>query len=299
MSANETQKTKVESLDPTAMQCETEGTEEPQAEVESLKSKQSEWFQPLRIGAIFIITGASSLTISIIENSQVLAFIGLGLAFWGALFLFIRPIKYVESSLLDSIATSEYKTIDRMTRDLKQKGKSYYIPPYPEEVYLPEHLKGLKDMIVFISAEGNTTPPVEEIAKGKFFLENPKGICISPPGLGLLTRLEKELGTNAAKLELGLLCANLPRIIVEDFQMARGIDMSAEGNHVYAKIFDSTYKHLYTDETLKSVHQLGCPLASAIACAIAKSTGKVVTIQKNKVSPDAETVEFWYSSVEG
>jgi hypothetical protein len=299
MSAGETQKTKEELLSIAPAQFQAQATEEPQEEVENLTSKQSKWFQPLKISAIFIITGTSSLIVSIIRESQTLAFIGLGLTFWGALFLFVRPIKYVESSLLDSTATSEYLTIDRIIKDLKQKGKSYYIPPCPEETHLPEHLKGLKDMAVFVSAEANITPPVEEIAKGKFLVENSRGICISPPGLGLLAQLEKELGTNATKLELALLCANLPRIAVDNFQLAKEIEMRIEGNQVYTKISDSTYKRLYTEETLKSVHYLGCPLASAIACAIAKSTGRIVTVQKDKVSRDGQTIELWFSLLEG
>jgi hypothetical protein len=41
-----------------------------------------------------------------VNASTVLAFIGLGLTFWGALFLFARPIKFVKSILLDFTAIS-------------------------------------------------------------------------------------------------------------------------------------------------------------------------------------------------
>jgi hypothetical protein len=44
---------------------------------------------------------------------------------------------------------------------------------------------------------------------------------------------------------------------------------------------------------LRSVHLLGCPLASAIACAVAKTTGKVVSVQKDEVSPDGRMVTVW------
>jgi hypothetical protein len=229
----------------------------------------------------------------------VLAFIGLGLTFWGALFLFIRPLKYVESSLLSSTAVASYTTIDRIVRDLKYKGKGYYIPPYPKEVYLPEHLKGLKDMIAFISADSGTDmPSVEEMAKSRFLLENPKGICVAPPGLGLLARFEKELGTDITKLELKELCESLPQLILGNFQLAKETEMNLKGNEVYLRVFDSIYKNLYSaEEDLRSVHFLGCPLVSAIACAIAKNTGKIVTIQKDSVSPDGEVIEVWYSIV--
>jgi hypothetical protein len=254
-----------------------------------------------KISLIFIVPGALSLIFSILNNSQVLAFIGLGLTFWGALFFFVRPIKYVKSTLLDSTAISSYSTIDRIIKDLKYKGKSYYIPPYPKEVYLPEHLKGLKNMIVFISADsGPDMPSIEEMAKNGFLLENPKGICVAPPGLGLLTQFEKELRTDITKLDLNELCETLPPIILENFQLAKEIEMKTEKTQVHLKIFGSIYTNLYgREQNLKSVHFLGCPLISAITCAIAKTTGKIVTIYRDNVSPDGQTIEAWFRFIEG
>lgn len=254
-----------------------------------------------KIGIIFIIPGALSLVFSILNNSQVLAFIGLGLTFWGALFLFIRPLRYVESSLLTSTVMASYTTIDRIVKDLKYKGKGYYIPPYPKEIYLPEHLKGLKEMIVFISADSGTSmPSIEEMAESRFLLENPKGICVAPPGLGLLTRFEKELRTDITKIALSELCESLPQLILENFQLAKEIEMKLQENQIYLKVFDSIYKNLYAaEENLKSAHFLGCPLVSAIACAIAKNTGKIVMIQEDNVSPDAQIIEVWYHILQG
>jgi len=287
----------------TSTQYLIETIEQLQADVEKLKLELRK-VKPIpsgKIGIMLLVPGVISLFFSILNNSQVLAFIGLSLTFWGALFFFVRPIRYVKSSLLDSTAISSYSTIDRIVKDLKYKGKSYYIPPYPKEVYLPEHLKGLKNMIVFISADsGASMPSIQEMAKSKFLLKNPKGICTAPPGLGLLTQFEKELRTDITKLELSDLCDSLPQLILENFQLAKEIEMKTEKNQVHLKISDSIYTNLYSREkNLKSVHFLGCPLVSAIACAIAKSTGKIVTIHRDKTSPDGKTTEVWYRFTEG
>jgi hypothetical protein len=273
-----------------------------QTEVEDLKQelKRIKSVPSGKIGLAFIIPGALALIFSIYNNSNILAFIGLGLTFWGALFFFVRPVKYVQSSLLDSTAISTYKTVDRIIKDLKFKGKSYYIPPYPKEVYLPEYLKGLKDPVVFISADTGGMPSIEELAKSKFILENPNGICVAPPGLGLLTQFEREIRKDLAKLQLTELCETLPPLIVENLQLAKEIEMKIEDNQIYVKILDSTYKNLYrVEENLKSVHLLGCPLISAIACSLAKASGRMVTIQRDNVSIDAQTIEVWYRTVEG
>ena len=166
---------------------------------------------------------------------------------------------------------------------------------------LPEYLKGLKEMKVFISADkGSSIPSIEEMAKNKFLLKNPKGICVAPPGLGLLTQIERELRKDLTKLDLNSLCENLPKVLTEDLQVAKEMEIKTEENGVYIKISDSTYSDLYSKErNLKSVHLLGCPLVSAIICATAKATGKIVTIDKDKFSPDNKTVEVWCRFIGG
>ena len=243
----------------------------------------------------FLIPGALALVFSVTANSQVLAFIGLGLTFWGALFLFIRPTRYVQSAILDSTASSTYTNIDRIIKDMKPKGKTYHVPPYPKDVYLPEHLKGLKDMIMFISQDPtDEAPSIEEMAKSKFLLQNPKGICMTPPGAGLLAQFEKELRRDITKLQINELCESLTQLITENLQMAKEAEFTIEEKQVELKLIDSTYRNLYNKENMRSVNQIGCPLVSAIACAIAKTTGKTVNIQKIITTPDGQTVVATY-----
>ena len=254
-----------------------------------------------KIGFTLIIVGALVLVASFVATSTVLAFIGLGLAFWGALFLFAKPIKFVRSTLLDSTALSSYTTIDRIIDDLNYKGKPTYIPPYPQEAYLPEYLKGLKEMIVFISAKDITTmPTLEEMAKRQFLVKNPKGMCVTPPGFALVSLFEKELGADFTKIDLDGLYKSLSTVIMNNLELASNFEIDAEKELIHVKITESVYKDLYSKEhKLKSVHSVGCPLTSAVACALAKTTGKLVTITKSDISPDLKTIEVWYQTVEG
>jgi len=209
-------------------------------------------------------------------------------------------VRYVKSKLLHSASLSSYLTIDRIIKDLKFKGKSYYIPPYPEDVYLPEHLKGLKEMVVFISANKHPDmPSIEEIAKSRFLLKNPNGICIPPPGLGLLIQFERTLGRDLSKVDLETVLEVLPQLVTEGIPLAKQLEIEKEDGIIHLRILNSIYKNMYNLEGPKSVHILGCPIVSAIACAIAKSTGKVVTIKEDKISPDEQLIEVWYSLVTG
>jgi len=257
-----------------------------------------------KIGIGFLVSGALVLSASFLASSTVLAFIGLSLIFWGALFLFVKPVKFVRSSLLDFTAASSYATIDRITEDLNYKGRPIYIPPYPKEAYLPEYLKGLKEMIVYIppharAQDTTAMPTIEEMAKRQFLLQNPKGICIVPPGYGLINLFEKELKTEFTQIDVERLCSSLPTIIVDSLELAREFEINQENNIFHLKAIDSVYKALYSSEqSFKSIHSIGCPLTSAVACALAKTTGKLVTIVRDAVSPDLKTIEVWYQTLE-
>ena len=291
-----------------------------QREVEKLQAKlKKATKRPSgKIGVIFLVLGAISLILSMFNikellsqtpfapfvpsitgNTQTLAFVGLGLVLWGGLFILARPVSYVRSSLLEATAISLYATIDRIKKDLKYNSKSYYIPPFPKEVYIPEHLKGLKEMIVFISAnDEDGLPAINEIAEGRFLLDEPKGMTLTPPGLGLVEYLEEELMINFTRMSLEDLCELLPKVIPEDLQLAKGMAMEVEGKLVHLNIVGSIYKSLCYEKEIPSVHLLGSPLVSAIACAIAKTTGKPVTIQDTVINSDTETIDVTYQIID-
>ncbi len=254
-----------------------------------------------RLWLVFLAIGGVSMALSLYAESQILALIGLGLIFWGALFLFLNPVRQVDARLLYSTSIASYSTVDRIMADFDYKGKGYHIPSYPKDVYLPEHLKGLKDVLVYISAQETTEmPSVEELAESKFLLKDSKGVLISPPGLGLLDEIESKLNVDLAKTGLSALCEMLPPLLLENFAVAKDVILVAKGKAVNLRLTDSVFKNLYgSAKHSKSVGILGCPLASAVACALAKSSGKPVIIQRYRVSLDGLTVEVQFNVVEG
>lgn len=218
---------------------------------------------------------------------------------WGGLFFLARPVMYVRGSLLNTASAPLYSTIDRIINDLKYEGRGLYVPPYPKRAYLPEHLRGLKETVVFISESSDSAPPpVDAMATGKFVTKNPTGILLIPPGSALMEQIEKSMGADLTKMGLDDLCTGLPQIILENFQLAKEIDMRTENGQIYLKTVDSVFTVLYRDESLKSLKLLGCPLASAVACALAKATGKSVSIQNISTASEARTVEVSYSMAE-
>ena len=305
MADNEKQKTTELDGVPTELESNkqlAESVDVLQQEIQSLK-KQMQTLNSrsaTKISLAFAVPGVLAIVYSIISQSQVLAFIGLGLTFWGALFYLVRPIAYVRGSLLSTTAITLYQTIDRIIRDLGCKGKPIYFPPYPKEVYLPQHLKGLKETIVFIPLDAKqNAPSIEEMATSKFITKNPKGVILIPPGSSFQDQFEAVLRTDITKMSLEDLATSLPQLLLENFQLAKEMEMKVENNLITLKTIDSVYRNMYHDETLTSVELLGDPLVSAVACAVAKATGKQVTVQTLNISPDAQTLEATLELKEG
>ena len=105
-----------------------------------------------RIAVVFfLISGLLSLFWSIYLGNTVLALVGIGLTFWGVLFLLLGPLRAVEEGLLYDTATSEYSTINRIINDLKCTGEAFYMPPISKGMHVPDNKKSFKEVVVFIS----------------------------------------------------------------------------------------------------------------------------------------------------
>jgi len=241
------------------------------------------------VGYMLLLLGALSLILSTSFSSLTFAFIGLGLTFWGALLLYIRPVRYVKQILLDSTVISTLTAIDRVLTELKYEGKAVYLPP--------RYLREVRGGTVFIPFEGaNVVPPVEEVSEERVFLRNPNGICLTPPGLGLVNMYEEELGVVFARVDLNYLVNNLPRLFVEGLEAAENLEFDVENGVVRVKLAGSVYVSLCREAVnlSKVCRSIGCPLCSSIACALARASGKPVVIEKCVFSEDGRTIEACY-----
>lgn len=248
--------------------------------------------------AFFLVIGFFVLVYSLAFESQIAAFVGLGLTFWGVVFALARDGKYVERGLLDGTAKSAYLTFDRLIKDLKFNAQGYYIPPYPQEAALPEYLKNLKEPVVFISENFDGKASADELAEGKF-LSKTHGVYLTCPGSEIMAQMEKRLGYDFGRMELHELLEFLPRCLTETFNLSKSVEMHAVDNGVRFQATGLVYQSLYRAEPpMRSVSILGCPVVSAVAGIIAKSTRKTVVIKEPVLSPGNCGVHVLFSFVE-
>jgi hypothetical protein len=256
--------------------------------------RKMDQFRINRIIAFTILfIGLFAATVSAFFASLVLATIGLGLTFWGALLLYIAPSRHVSLDILNAAAISNLTNIEKVITESKTNGKGVYLPP--------KYLKDFESSLVFIPATPEQPLPTpEEVDEEKLHSKNPHGVFLTPPGLGLSKLFEKQLGTSFTRTDLNYVQKNLAKLLIEDTEIAEDADMKIENSTITIEITNHIFKTL-CEETrkLQRTHEaLGCPLSSAIACALAKATGKPITIEKEEQTQDGKTTKIQYLMIE-
>lgn len=324
---------------------------------------------------------------SLVFASTILALIGLGLTFWGALLLFVRPRSYVRSDLVDSTVLSSLKTIQRVIVGLGYEENGIYIPTrnaisigelvllvlgdlcakfgetdtevlaiecfkrYPSRFSLdrfPEYPdarlvraaldalekakrvsmvrrvrgkearwrltqsgaawykvngNGLHEnkTILFIPSRRLKRIPKAREIKDQVFIKHPSGIAVVPPGLGLANVIENELGIEFSDCSLQTLSERLPKILIEDLEMVRDVEMHFVDNWARFRLIEPIYSHFCSrlSANRKLCSALGCPICSAMACVLAQATGRPVAIEKDEFYADSRTVESTYHILRG
>jgi hypothetical protein len=247
-----------------------------------------------------LLLGMISLVASIDYNSSVLAFIGLGLVFWGAVLLYIRPEEYTKKVLLEAVLSPSLTTLNQMIRELGYRGDATYLPP--KYFANPETTK------IWISKNKDTSLPTpEQIQKyeNQPVARTPQGMLLAPSGIQLSKLLEKSLGTSFIKTDLKNLQQNLPKLFVEDLEIAENLEIQAEDDMtksttIHAKITKPFYADTFKEAENSSqlAGSIGDPICSAIACALTKATGKPIVMETFQPSEDGKIIEATYRVLE-
>jgi hypothetical protein len=237
--------------------------------------------------------GSTLIATSLFYGSSLSAIMGLALTFWGAILLYVVPTEHVPLELLNAVAASNMVNVEKVLSELEMKGNGVYLSP--------KYLKDFESSLVFIPKEtGNRLPPSQEVDAGKLHSGNLNGVFLTPPGLALSKLFEKELGMSFTKTDFNVLKKELPRLLIEDLEIAQDVEVESQGNIITIEATNSIFNKL-CDETrkLEKTHAaVGCVFSSALACAIAKATGKPVVVQKEELVTKRKTTRIEFHTLE-
>lgn len=244
------------------------------------------------VAYMLLLLGLIMLLLSAPYESYFSALIGLGLTFWGALLLYLKPTKYVKQELLTATASSTLSNIEKVLAKTKFHGKGIYLPP--------KRLKNHESSLVFIPSKPDIAlPNPEETEEEKLSPTRSKNIFLVPPGLALSKLFEKNLGKPFTEANLNSLQAELPRLF-EQLEITKKMRFETEDDNVVVEITNHIFRDLCqeTRKLPRTFEAVGCPLSSAIACALAKATGKPIIIDNEEHSQDGETTRIQYRILE-
>lgn len=241
---------------------------------------------PIITGVCFLIAGIYLIWQSMLYDSTILRFISLAVTFWGSLLLAIRPKDFTKSILVSATAASSLESIDELLKTSEYTGKAVHFPPETND---------RKSGRVFILNDTESIPSSKEL-KTNDASQKTKTISIVPPGLELVNLFEKQLKKSFTKVPLDYIVSHLPKVFIEDLEIAKKCEIIPESNTINVTlegvIFDSLCKKI--SKTTSICNTIGCPFASAIACAITRATSKPVVLEKSEFSKKGKTVQITY-----
>lgn len=247
-----------------------------------------------RIGIVFIIVGIVLTVFSVINSVTMVFYVGISLLFFGSLFLFVSNKKFVGTNVLHASLVSVYETFDRHILELNNSGMVYF------QAY------SVSDGVVsnLVNSPESSVPKEDLYSKEnnvqKQLLDHVStGSHIVPPGFGLVDLFEQQLNHDFTEIDINDFNSALS-LILNDLDLASNCEFTIEGDHLTLKLIGSIFYNLYLKEhQLKSIHIVGCPLISAIACALTKVTKKPVLVTKIAVSPNLNAIDANYKLVTG
>jgi hypothetical protein len=251
-------------------------------------------FPTERIVAFGVLSvGGILITTSLFCSSSFSAMVGLVLVFWGGILLYVRPGKLVLIELLNATAASTMINVENVLKEANINGNGVYLPP--------KYLEDFESSLVFIRKEtGNRLPSRQEVIAGKLHPSNRDDLFLMPPGLALSKLFEKELGMSFTETKLDALMKKLPLLLIEDLEIAEDVKIKSQGSIITIEATNCIFNKLCDEiRKLEKTHTtVGCVFTSALACAIAKATGKPVAIQKEELVNEGKTARIEFLTLE-
>ena len=232
---------------------------------------------------IFLVIGASATFISLFDipyaNPSLLALTGLTLIFWGVLFLYLTPHRYVNARVVDSSVMPLYRVINPLLAQLDYRGKPVYV-------------KTDDAGDVKIRIPKRDRPPVE----GHVESIGDDALLLTPPGIDLAELYERDGG---------LLDANLDHIqarlstTLHKMNLARRVEIQSDGAILDVELIEPLLTTFCNDLAEHSpVVTIGCPLCSSVAVILTRVTGMSLTLERCQLSRNEKACNIHFHTVE-
>jgi hypothetical protein len=245
-----------------------------------------------------IALGVATLLISTFYTSSFLAILGFSLIFWGAILLYTTPTRPFFFELISAAAEPNSANTERILTEYGLNQKGIYLPPESRDTGLSNRwslLQNAESGLVFVPGASNSTLPKPNGTIASFENNGSSGIYLTPPGQGLSKIFEIQAGRSFTKIDLRQFQRILPKIL-EELELAEKVRIQTEEKIITIEITGSILIQICKETNLhpRTHKQVGCLLASAIACSLAKVTGERITINNENRDFQTKTLQIQY-----
>jgi hypothetical protein len=253
-----------------------------------------------------ILLGVVVLIASAFLLSSFFAIIGFSLVFWGTLLLYIIPTKTNSAMLVNAAAEVASANIERLLQTSSGQ-KGIYLPISSAKskynIFQNSNQKSSEKVEVFIPNSSKIS--IHNISDHQLTIND--GIFITPHGMSLYRVFEHQMGKPLSKINLNQLTSIMPSILTKGSKFAESVDMQLGESttffcgkpccrelkvKVVKSIFEPTCQD--SDKQPQLNLQIGCILASALACALALVIHKPVTIANEDYDKEKKITQITF-----
>ena len=240
-----------------------------------------------KLAYVLLSVGFSSVALSLFHNNSILALIGIAFIFWGGIFLYIRPKKYLRKDLFDYTLINEIKNINTIVNVLNLNGTPTYISP--------PSLTGFNKVIMVITKEQSNIFANEDVDLDELRLDD-EILTLTPSGLGFIQFIEKEYNLVVSAVDLDYVNSTISKILIEDLEFCKSFQLSNSNGSIEISLTESVFDNIMLDIlTEKQVTVIDDPVSSIFACIIALITKKPVTVDQVQYYENEKNLKLKYS----
>jgi hypothetical protein len=227
---------------------------------------------------ILLLLGFVGIVVSILDlpfaNSTILVFAGLGLTFWGALLLYVKPEKYVKVRVVEAILASQLAAVNRLLSDpTHQRSVPVIFPPH----FLERYPEGG----VFLSDRSDLQAGQEMLSEPHFTA----GTYLPSTGRGLLPVLQA--GYDGTRTDVVAMEQHLSRLLPQ-LELAEGVELTGDGDYLHLVLTGPPFTALCHAQHCGIV----CPVCASIALFLSSVLRKPLLLDESARSTNgASTCE--------
>ena len=214
---------------------------------------------------------------------QATLFAGLGLSSFlmGLLLMYVPTERTVSPQLVSAFCLSSLANLNSLLEELGVDSKAVYLPTKEEghqpRAFLPL-VRNPDSSHIFLKSLEN---------RGLFIVDSQDpdqtGLLLTPPGHSLATLMEQESGIDFYDVGLDKLEDVLRAGLVEALEIVKDIRVIFANESVRVEVGPLVSEELYDMQSKVAsslCSQVGCPLSSAVICAVTKAAKRPVSVNR-------------------